>query len=148
LFSHSRLVLFELRLIVTAAAPMATAAPATAGPVRAVLAAGATTATAAATPAWSPAHVDIGGPTRGTRRGGSLLGVGDPSFLTGETAQLPWLHAILTTADDDRLAADEGVRHLASSALENASHGLSRDAHHLGRLLVTQALEINETYGL
>jgi len=57
---------------------------------------------------------------------------------------LPGLHPVLTAADLDRLAADQGIGHLGATTLEHTADGLSGDAQGLGRLFVTQALKVHE----
>ena len=53
-------------------------------------------------------------------------------------------HTVLAPADKDGFAADQCLRDLGATALENAADGLARDAHGLRRLLVAQPLEIDE----
>jgi hypothetical protein len=72
------------------------------------------------------------------------LGFGDPAGLAREATQLLGLDAILAAADQDGLAGDQRFGHLGARAFQDAAHCLTGDPHHLSRLFVAQALEIDE----
>lgn len=103
----------------------------------------------AAASAWAPADTDVGRSAAGACAGGARsLVARHPALLAGETAQLARFDTVLAAADEDRLAADEGLRHFGAAALQDAADGLTRHAHGLGGALVAEAFEIDKAYGL
>ena len=76
-----------------------------------------------------------------------LFILGDPERLAGETAHARQ-YPVLAAADEDRLAAHQSLGDLGAAALEHAAHGLARNAHGLGGLLVAEGLKVYEANGL
>jgi hypothetical protein len=101
-----------------------------------------------AAPRWIPAGTHVGRRARGACIGRARIARGGPQGSARRATQLPRLHAILAAADEDGLAADEGFRDRGATALQHAADRLPRHAHRRSRLLVTEALEIDETDGL
>ena len=92
-----------------------------------------------------PTSADSARGACGRRR---CVGVGGPDGAARGAAELARLDAVLPAADEDGLAADERLGDLGAATLEDATDGLSRHAHRRSRLLVTEALEIDEADGL
>ena len=67
--------------------------------------------------------------------------------MAGEAAHARQ-YPVLAAADEDGLAIDQRLGDLGTAALEHAAHGLARDAHGLGSLLVAEGLEVDEANGL
>ena len=76
--------------------------------------------------------------------GGAASGSPVQTWPDDAAAELARLDAVLAAADEDRLAVDQRLGDLGTATLEHAADGLSRDAHRRGRLLVAEALEIDE----
>lgn len=57
-------------------------------------------------------------------------------------------NAVLTALNGDRLTGDERLGDLTPGALYNSPHGLARDPHGGGGLLVTQPLSVHQADGL
>jgi hypothetical protein len=126
------------------AATSAAVPSATFGPARTARSAAASPATAAA---GAPALGDVGGAApRAYRR--RLLALIDPAGITCKAAHAPRLDAVLAAADEDGLATNKGVSDAGAPALEHTPDRLAGHAHGFGRLLVRQALEVDESDGL
>ncbi len=73
----------------------------------------------------APADADIVGSALRTPGRRILAGRIGPAGLTDETAHALRLYAVLAAADEDGLAADEGLGHAGAPALEHAADRLA-----------------------